>query len=94
MAFDKKGLQVLTGYGSTGASTGLDKVFREARYITADNAASVETGGYFNAAAARLQKGTVIMAVLESGGSVKLKFYIVTANNGSVVTIGQLTVPA
>lgn len=92
MAFNPKALQVLSGYGSTGVSSGLDKTFREARYITDENAAAVEGAGYFNNAAARLPKGTAILCILEHATTPALKWYVVTANTGSAVTIAEQTV--
>jgi hypothetical protein len=93
MAYDAKGLQVGDGFGATGSSSGADKIFREARYITNDNAAAVEGAGYFNGAVKRLPKNTVIQAVLEANTATpKLKNYIVTVNTGSAVTVAAQTV--
>jgi hypothetical protein len=92
MAFDTKGLQILGGFGNTGSGSGGEKIFREARYITNDNAAAVEGSGYFNSAVKRLPKNTVIMAVLEASSTPKVKIYVVTSNNGAAVAIAEQTV--
>lgn len=65
-----------------GLSTGLAQSGRPLGrhvYRTADAAATVETAGYFNAARLRLQVGDTIEAVVGIGGTMKLKFFIVTA---------------
>lgn len=57
-------------------------------YATADTAATVETSGYFNAAASLLQKGDRIEAVMVMSGTPVTKNYVVTsANNVTPVTI-------
>jgi hypothetical protein len=95
MAFDANGLRLHTGDGSVGASAGLDKIYREATYVTPDAPAVVEAANYFNAAADRLLKHTVIKAVMTHGGATPIfKIYIVTANTGTAVTIAVQTVAA
>lgn len=91
MAFDAKGLQVGHGFGITGSSSGLDKTFREATYITDDPPSAVEAAGYFNAGVVRLAKNTIVKAIMNASASPPLlKQYIVTANTGSAVTIALL----
>lgn len=51
-------------------------------YATADTAATVETSGYFNAAAALVSKGDAIDAVMVLGGTPVRKSYVVTSANG------------
>lgn len=87
MAFDAKGLQVLPGFGAYGSGSDTSKVYREARYVTADAVATVLTAGYFNAGVARLPKNTVIFALCVATGAPVLKILVVTANTGSVVTV-------
>lgn len=87
MSYDAKGLQVGEGFGTTGSSSGADKIYREARYVTNDAPSAVEAAGYFNSAVARLPKGTVIHAVMNLSTTPIFKTYVVTANSGSVVTI-------
>lgn len=48
---------------------------------------SVTTGGYFNGAASMLRKNDLIIANVDTDGTPVTKFYIVTANTGSSVTI-------
>ncbi len=85
MAYDSKGLVVESNYATTAA--GQANTARRAIYMTPDAAAVVEAVGYFNSAAARLPKFTMIEAVMATGGTPVAKRYIVTANTGTVVTI-------
>lgn len=87
MAYNEKALRVKFGEGATGASVDGKNFFRLASYITEDAPAVVEAAGYFNAAASRLPKGTVIMAVMDFAGAVEFKQYVVSANTGAAVTI-------
>lgn len=90
MVFNPKALQVELATGSTGP--GQARFFRRATYITPDAAAVVEAAGYFNAAAARLPKNTVIQAVMAADGTPVLKHYVVTVNSGATVTVAVQTV--
>lgn len=64
-------------------------------YATADAAATVETAGYFNAAASLVSKGDAIDAIMVLGGAPVRKSYVVTSANGvTPVTIGLLTTTA
>lgn len=54
-------------------------------YTTVD--ASVLTAGYFDGAADMLRVNDLIIANLDTDGTPDTKFYIVTANTGSAVTI-------
>lgn len=54
-------------------------------YATFDN--SVTTAGYFNSAASMLRKNDLIIANVDTDGTPITKFYIVTANTGSSVTV-------
>lgn len=95
MAYVASGLQVEFGRGNYGgASVDGKKFFKLASYITDDTAAVVEAVGYFNSAADRLVVGSIIMAVMGMGGTMKLKNYLVTANDGTVVTIALQTTAA
>ncbi len=87
MAFNKSALQIDFGRGNYGPGPDGTKTFRRATYITGDSASVVEASNYFNAAASRLPKGTVIQAVLDADGTVQHKNYIVSNNTGTVVTI-------
>lgn len=57
-----------------------------------DDAAAVETAGYFNSLAGTLQVGEIIDARLDLNGTPQLKTYMVTANTGTVVTVAKQTV--
>lgn len=54
-------------------------------YTTPD--ANVTSAGYFNTAADMVRVGDLIVANFATGGSAQTKFYIVTGNTGSVVTV-------
>ncbi len=54
-------------------------------YTTVDSA--VSTGGYFNSAASMLRIGDMIVVNIDTDGTPSTKFYIVTANTGSTVTV-------
>ncbi len=54
-------------------------------YTTIDSA--VTTGGYFNNAADMLNVNDLIIANVDTDGTPATKFYIVTANTGSAVTV-------
>jgi hypothetical protein len=54
-------------------------------YTTED--AAVTSGGYFNKAADMLRLNDLIIANVDTDGTPATKFYIVTANTGSSVTV-------
>ena len=54
-------------------------------YTTFDS--SVTTGGYFNSAASMLRVNDLIIANVDTDGTPSTKFYIVTANTGSSVSV-------
>jgi hypothetical protein len=54
-------------------------------YATIDN--SVTTTGYFNSAAGMLHVNDLIIANIDTDGTPSTKFYIVTGNTGTAVTI-------
>jgi hypothetical protein len=56
-------------------------------HVTADAAATVAAANYFNAAAALLVKGSVITSITAITGTPVRTAYIVTANDGTTVTI-------
>lgn len=61
---------------------------------TKETAAQVEAVGYLNAHAVALTQGSVIEAAMDVDGTPKFKNFIVTANDGTVVTIGLQTTTA
>ncbi len=75
MAFASKDLSVLA-YANN---------FTLWHYTTPD--ASGTTGGYFNSAAGMLRVNDLIITNLSTGGTPSTVFYIVTANNGTAVTV-------
>ena len=56
-------------------------------YTTPD--AAVTGAGYFNTAADMLRVNDLIIANYNTGGTPATRFYIVTANNGSSVSVTQ-----
>jgi len=54
-------------------------------YTTVDSA--VTGAGYFNNAAGMLRVGDMIITNIDTDGTPSTKFYVVTANTGSAVTI-------
>lgn len=56
-------------------------------YTTIDTAANIIAAGYFNSAAAMLRVGDLMIVNIDTDGTPSTKFYIVTGNTGSVVTI-------
>lgn len=62
------------------------------RLATNDDAAAVETAGYFNSLAGVMQVGERIYASLNLAAAPLAKDYMVTANTGTVVTVAKLVV--
>ena len=54
-------------------------------YVTTDNA--VTGAGYFNNAADMLRVNDLVLVNIDTDGTPSTKFYIVTGNDGSSVTI-------
>jgi hypothetical protein len=54
-------------------------------YTTIDSA--VTGAGYFNSAAGMLRVGDIVIVNIDTDGTPSTKFYIVTGNTGSVVTV-------
>ena len=75
MAFSSKDLSVLA-YANN---------FTLWHYTTLD--AAVTGAGYFNASADMLRVNDLIVANFNTGGVASTKFYVVTGNTGSVVSI-------
>ncbi len=61
---------------------------------TNDTRATVETAGYFNDRVADLPKGSRITASLDVDGTCEAADYIVTANNGTAVTVANIKATA
>lgn len=60
-------------------------------YATADTAATVDTQGYFNAAADMLRVGDILIANVDTGGTPAAGFFRVRSNAGSVVDVADMT---
>jgi len=54
-------------------------------YVSTDD--DVTTSGYFDSAADMLRKNDLIIANVDTDGTPVTKFYIVTANTGTSVTV-------
>lgn len=54
-------------------------------YVTTDD--DVTTAGYFNTAVDMLRANDLIIANVDTDGTPATTFYVVTANNGSSVTV-------
>lgn len=60
-------------------------------YTTADTAATADTTGYFNAAAAMLRVGDMIFANVDTAGTPGAGIFLVNSNIGGVVDVANLT---
>ncbi len=60
-------------------------------YITPDTAATVDSAGYFNNAADMLRIGDMILANVESEGTMKGGIFLVNANAGGAVDVADIT---
>lgn len=56
-------------------------------YTTVDNTATIEGAGYFNSAADMLRVNDLMIVNIDTDGTPATKFYIVTGNTGSAVTV-------
>lgn len=68
------------------------KTLQDWRLATNDDAAAVQTAGFFNPLAGVMKVGERIFASLDLDGTPQAKDYIVTANTGTVVTVAIQTV--
>jgi hypothetical protein len=60
-------------------------------YTTADAATAVDTAGYFNAASTMLRVGDIVVANVDTAGTMKAGLFLVSANTGGVVDVNDLT---
>ncbi|OAN50159.1 hypothetical protein A6A04_01745 [Paramagnetospirillum marisnigri] len=60
-------------------------------YTTADVANTMDTEGYFNAASTMLRVGDIIVANVDTAGTMKGGLFLVSANSGGVVDVNDLT---
>ncbi len=56
-------------------------------YTTIDNTAAIETSGYFDNAVDMLRLNDLMIVNIDTDGTPATKFYIVTGNDGSSVTV-------
>ena len=80
MAFDPSNLSVM-GYANG---------FTLWHYTTPDPAATVDTTGYFDAAADMLRVGDFILANTSTGGTPAHGIFVVLSNSGGVVDVGDM----
>ena len=60
-------------------------------FTTADSATTVDTSGYFNAASTMLRVGDIIVANVDTAGTLKGGLFLVSANSGGVVDVNDMT---
>jgi len=60
-------------------------------YTTADATATVDTTGYFNPAASMLRVGDILVANVETAGTMKAGLFLVSANANGIVDVNDLT---
>jgi len=60
-------------------------------YTTPDTAQSVDTAGYFNGAAPMLRVGDVILANVETAGTMKAGLFLVSSAQSGAVDVNDLT---
>ena len=60
-------------------------------YTTVDTANTVDTSGYFNAASTMLRVGDIVVANVDTAGTMKAGLFLVSANTGGVVDVNDLT---
>ena len=56
-------------------------------YTTTDDTVAIETAAYFNKAVDMLRENDLIIINIDTDGTPSTKFYIVTANDGTNVTV-------
>ncbi len=60
-------------------------------YTTPDTAAAVDTAGYFNSASEMLRVGDMILANVETEGTMKAGIFLVNANSAGAVDVADIT---
>ncbi len=56
-------------------------------YTSVDNTAAIEAAGYFNSAVDMLRLNDLLIINIDTDGTPITKFYIVTGNDGTAVTV-------
>jgi len=60
-------------------------------YTTPDTAAVADTSGYFNDAADVIRVGDMVLANVDTGGTMAAGIFLVSSNTGTVVDVDNLT---
>ncbi len=60
-------------------------------YATADAAAEVDTGGYFDGAADMLRAGDMILANVDTDGTPGAGIFVVSSSSGGEVDVSDIT---
>ncbi len=60
-------------------------------YTTADSSNTVDTTGYFNAASTMLRPGDIIVANVDTAGTLKGGLFLVSTNAGGIVDVNDMT---
>lgn len=89
MSFNSDGLQVAGDNSTIGSGPG--SIRRLWFYVTEDTKAQVETDGYFDAIAARMNTGDVIIVSFDVDGTVGTRTYAVTATTGDIALTAAAT---
>lgn len=87
MPFDLKGLNRLDQLGNVGNNAPPSLW----TYATPDTHATVIAAGYFNAQAAYMRVGDIIIAITSTGGTPVARMYVVTGQTVTTVTITAVT---
>lgn len=85
MAFNIKGWQRIGPIGTYGTGAGATKY--KHGYVTEDDAAAVQTAGYFNSLSGQLNKGDQIDVTLDVDATPVRRDYVVTSANGAAVVV-------
>lgn len=60
-------------------------------YKSADNAAAIDTAGYFNNVSSEVNVGDIIMAHVDTGGTAAFGMFVVNSNASGVVDVANIT---
>jgi hypothetical protein len=60
-------------------------------YTTSDASATVDAGGYFNAAVDMLRSGDIIIANVDASAAPHAALFLVSAASGGAVTVNDMT---
>lgn len=90
MAYSAYGFKTLSHIGSVAGAAGTNNALHV--YVTNDDAAAVETSGYFNSIASRIKTGDVLIASLDKDGDPACRVYVMINTSGTItVTASQAT---